>query len=245
MTTLQQQHWAAYEKTRDTVARNALVETYLPIVRAAAQKLAPMMPFWLDVEDLESAGVTGLIDAIRNYQRSRGVRFETYCVGRISGAIMDQVRLMDHLTRNLRTKVRRVEKAARELQRTLGRPPTECELAEHMGRPVEEICYILQRAGVNMYSLDMTHTMKAGGKPMQLTEHLTDERGVDPVEAVQLKDLVERVASLLSPVERQVIIMYYYDQLTMRQIGKMLDLTESRVCQIHSDVLKRLRAVLG
>jgi len=234
----------AYEQSGDMSDRNALVEKYMPLVKNAAERMLPLLPGTVQIDDLQSAGVLGLIDAIRNYQRERGVKFETFCLPRIRGAILDDLRLMDRFSRAFRVRVQKLERATGKLQQKLGREPTERELAEFVELSPKEVRRALHRKGISVYSLDALNVSSRTGEEVSAMDLVPDERGVDPVNVVQTRELAELAASLLSKVERQVIMLYYYDQLTMREIGELLNVSEGRVCQIRKRVIKRLRELL-
>jgi len=245
MTADMEQAWMSFEQKRDVSCRNHLVECYMPIVRETAVKMLNLLRGTVELDDLEGAGTVGLIDAIGRYRRSHGVRFETFCRPRIRGAMVDELRLMDRFSRCLRVKIQRLERAAEQLRCRLRRPAFEHELAEYAGLPLPDVLTLLRRKDISVFSLDSLHVSRTSGEEANPLEMVPDERGVDPMKTAQTNDLTERAVSLLSAVERKVVMLYYFDQLTMREIGELLELTESRVCQIHTRVKKRLRRLLS
>ena len=225
--------------------RNALVENYLHLVRYNAERIWSRLPDGVELDDLRSAGVFGLMDAIDAFDLSRGVKFETYCVPRIRGAILDELRTLDWVPRLVRSKASKLAEATSKLETKLGRHPTDRELAEHMEISVPELEKMKQDANaVNVISLDKKWYETDSYKDVREIDILEDKKGEDPTRRIQKKDLMRLVTKGLNRNERLIIILYYYEELTMREIGATLDLSESRVSQMHSSIMERLQEQL-
>jgi len=238
--------WREYKAAGGFEQRNRLMERYLPIVRYNAERISVKLPDEVDVDDLMSAGVFGLMDAIEAYDLRRGVKFETYCAPRIRGAILDELRSMDWVPRLVRARASKLEKVTRSLQVELGRSPSEDELAERMGLGLPEMDKLVRDANaVAMVSLSRKHYETDNNKEVAEIDVLVDRRGRDPVRDVQKRDLRDLVTRGLSRAERLLLILYYYEEMTMKEIGATLDLSESRVSQMHSSILGRLKAQLS
>jgi RNA polymerase sigma factor for flagellar operon FliA len=238
--------WREYKAEGGPDLRNRLMERYLPIVRYNAERISVKLPDEVDVEDLMSAGVFGLMDAIEAYDLGRGVKFETYCAPRIRGAILDELRSMDWVPRLVRARASKLDKATRSLQVELGRTPSQEELAGRMGMNRGELDRLVRDANtVTMVSLSRKHYETDNNKEVAEIDVLEDRRGRDPVRDVQRRDLRELVTRGLSRAERLLLILYYYEEMTMKEIGATLDLSESRVSQMHSSILSRLKAQLS
>jgi RNA polymerase sigma factor for flagellar operon FliA len=192
--------------------RNRLVEQYLPLVKYNGERIWARLPEGVELDDLVSAGIFGLMDAIDAFDLSRGVKFETYCVPRIRGAMLDELRTMDWVPRLVRSKASKLNEAMKTLEAKYGRAPSEQELAEHMQISLAELeKMVLDANAVNLISLN---------KKWYETDSLNRN-------------------------ERLIIILYYYEELTMKEIGATLDLSESRVSQMHSSIMQRLQGQLG
>jgi RNA polymerase sigma factor for flagellar operon FliA len=240
------QHWQDFkaDPTNQTI-RNKLVEHYLPIVNYNAQRVRSRLPEGVELDDLISAGVFGLIDAIDAFDLSRGVKFETYCVTRIRGAMLDQLRANDWVPRLVRSKASRLAEATRELENKTGRPPSHQELADHMGLSVPELEKMIQDANaVNLISLNKKWYETDSYKDVSEIDILEDKKGEDPTRRIQKNDLMRIVTRGLNRNERLIVILYYYEELTMKEIGETLGLSESRVSQMHSALVQRLQTQL-
>ena len=237
--------WVTYKKTGDQNLRDVLLETYLPLVRMIAERLLQTLPRSIELDDLQSAGVFGLMDAIDGFDLSRGIKFKTYCTTRIRGSILDELRSQDWVPRLVRLKAHKLEKALRQLEGQLGRQPNNYELAEAMGVSLEELSATQSEANARaMFSLSEKWDDGDDDKDMEKVEILADQKSDDPAESSDSRDLFEAITRHLTKKERLIIIMYYYEGLTMREIGEIMELTESRVCQIHSNVMGRLKGQL-
>ena len=241
-----EQIWKTYKSTKDVNLRNILIERHVPLVKTIAERLLQTLPKSIELDDLTSAGTFGLMDAIDGFDLSRGIKFKTYCTTRIRGSILDELRSQDWVPRLVRLKAHRLEKATRKLEGELGRDPNEFELAEAMGMSLPELQATEAEANAKtIFSLSEKWDDGDDDKEMEKVEILADKRGVDPIQTMQQKDVLEAITRNLTKKERLIIIMYYYEGLTMREIGEIMELTESRVCQIHSNVMSRLKAQLN
>jgi RNA polymerase sigma factor for flagellar operon FliA len=197
------------------------------------------------LDDLTSAGTFGLMDAIDGFDLKRGIKFKTYCTTRIRGSILDELRSQDWVPRLVRLKAHRLERAYRSLEGQFGREPNDFELAREMGVTVEELAAVQHEASAKtVFSLSEKWDENEDDKEMEKVEVIEDKKGPDPVQSLHQKDLLDLITRNLTKKERLIIIMYYYEGLTMREIGDIMELTESRVCQIHSNVMGRLKAQL-
>jgi RNA polymerase sigma factor for flagellar operon FliA len=237
--------WPEYKKTGTEELRNQLMEHYLPLVKYNAERIYAKLPDEVDIDDLMSAGIFGLMDAIDAFDLERGVKFETYCAPRIRGAILDELRSMDWVPRLVRSRSSQVEQARRSLQMELGRKPTDDELCKKMGVDDEEFAKIRKDAGaVGVVSLSRKWFETDSNKDVREIDVLKDAKQVNPFKAVQKRDLKDLITKGLSRAERLIVILYYYEEMTMKEIGVTLDLSESRVSQMHSSILARLKAQL-
>ena len=241
-----EQLWHEYKRDSDNQdLRNRLVETYLPLVKYNGERIWARLPEGVELDDLISAGVFGLMDAIDAFDLSRGVKFETYCVPRIRGAMLDELRTMDWVPRLVRSKASKLNEGLKTLEGRLGRQPSEHELAEYMCLSVSELeKMILDANAVNLISLNKKWYETDSYKDVREIDILEDKKGEDPTRRIQKNDLMRLVTKGLNRNERLIIILYYYEELTMKEIGATLDLSESRVSQMHSSIVQRLQGQL-
>lgn len=241
-----QQVWIDFKKDpSNQQLRNRLMERYFPLVKYNGERIWQRLPDGVELDDLVSAGVFGLMDAIDAFDMNRGVKFETYCVPRIRGAMLDELRSMDWVPRLVRSKASKLGEAVKQLEAKLGRQPTEIELAEHMGLAVKELERMMMDASaVNLISLNKKWYETDSYKDVREIDILEDKRGEDPTRRIQKNDLMRLVTKGLNRNERLIIILYYYEELTMKEIGATLDLSESRVSQMHSSIVERLKGQL-
>jgi len=239
--------WKVFKQDMSNqMLRNRLVENYLPLVKYNGERIWARLPEGVELDDLISAGVFGLMDAIDSFDLSRGVKFETYCVPRIRGAMLDELRTMDWVPRLVRSKASKLNEAIKTTEAKFGRPPSETELAEHMGLTVKELeKMILDANAVNLISLNKKWYETDSYKDVREIDILEDKKGEDPTRRVQKNDLMRLVTRGLNRNERLIIILYYYEEMTMKEIGATLDLSESRVSQMHSSIVQRLQSQLG
>jgi len=237
--------WKTYKRTRDENLRNTLIEHHMPLVRTIAERVLQTLPKSIDVDDLSSAGTFGLMDAINGFDLSRGIKFKTYCTTRIRGSILDELRSQDWVPRLVRLKAHRLERAIRTLEGQLGRSPNQAEIAQELGITLEELqAHEAEANAKTIFSLSEKWDDGDDDKELEKVEILADRKSVNPVDKIQQSDALEMITSSLTKKERLIILMYYYEGLTMREIGEIMELTESRVCQIHSNVMARLKAQL-
>jgi RNA polymerase sigma factor for flagellar operon FliA len=214
----------------------------MPLVRNRAERIWSKLPEGIELDDLISAGTFGLIDAIGAYDMSRGVRFEYFSLHRIQGAIVDELRKMDWVPRQVRSKATKLNEAYKELEVQLGRKPTDSEVAEQLGIPVEEIHQLFAEThSVNITSLDKSWSENDGSKEVREVDFLADRRSEDPTERLAKIDMIRSFTKGLSKTERMIVILYYYEEMTMREIGAALNLSESRVSQQHSAIIERIK----
>jgi RNA polymerase sigma factor for flagellar operon FliA len=226
--------------------RNRLVERYMPLVRYNGERIWQRLPDGVELDDLISAGIFGLMDAIDAFDMDRGVKFETYCVPRIRGAMLDELRTMDWVPRLVRSKASKLAVARKALETKHGRAPTVQELADHMELPVKEVEKMQSDANaVGVVSLNKKWYETDSYKDVREIDILEDKKGEDPTRRVQKNDLMRLVTKGLNRNERLIIILYYYEELTMKEIGATLDLSESRVSQMHTSIVNRLQQQLG
>jgi RNA polymerase sigma factor FliA len=240
------QVWIDYKKCRSEELRNVLMEHYLHLVRYNAERIHMKLPDEVELDDLMSAGIFGLMDAIAAFDLDRGVKFETYCAPRIRGAILDELRSMDWVPRLVRSRAHKLDGATRQLEVELGRTPTNDEIASRLKIPMSEFDKMSKDASaVGVVSLSRKWFETDSNKDVREIDVLEDKRGADPVRAIQRKDLKELITKGLSRAERLIIILYYFEEMTMKEIGATLDLSESRVSQMHSSILARLKAQMA
>jgi RNA polymerase sigma factor for flagellar operon FliA len=229
------------EEAREA-ARNAIIENYLPLVRYTAERVHVKLPEEVDVDDLVSAGVFGLVDAVNAFDHGRGVKFETYCTPRIRGAILDELRSMDWVPRLVRSRAHKLREAQQALEAELGRAPNERELAKVMHLPMDEFRKLQRDAhATGLVSLSRKWFETDSNKDVREIDVLEDRKSDDPFRVAQRKDIKDLVTRGLSRAERLIILLYYFEEMTMREIGETLDLSESRVSQMHSAILGRLK----
>lgn len=221
------------------------MEHYLPLVRYTADRISAKLPSEVDVEDLVSAGVFGMVDAIEAFDLERGVKFETYCSPRVRGAILDELRTMDWVPRLVRSRAHRLENATKSLRAELGRMPSEDEVAKRLAVSKDELDRLLRDANaVSMVSLSRKFVDGDSSRELQEIDVLEDRQSRDPVEELVRSDLKAAVMKHLTATERLILILYYFEEMTMKEIGSTLDLSESRVSQMHSSILLRLKSTL-
>ena len=240
-----EQLWRDYAESHDPSLRNELMEMYLPVVQFTAERLLMTLPRSIDVEDLKSAGVFGLMDAIDGFDIDRGIKFKTYCSTRVRGAILDELRSQDWVPRLVRLRAHQINRAQAGLEASHGRLPTDAEMADELQVSVQEYLAMAQEARAHtVRSLSETWDDGSGDQPVEKIDYLRDPGAPDPAEVLNQKDVMKAMIRSLNKREKEIILMYYRDGLTMKQIGQLMSLTESRVCQIHSNVMKKLKLYL-
>jgi RNA polymerase sigma factor for flagellar operon FliA len=239
--------WTEFKQSGSQALRNQLIVYYAPFVKYVAGRVLGGLPRHFDEEDLVSYGIIGLIDAIERFEPERDLRFETYAIPRIKGAIIDELRSIDWVPRSVRTKGRAVEQAVSHLEATLRRTPTDVEVADELELTVDEFYKVMRSVStVGIMALD--EVMRGDRSERSTLGESLPDRGIGPVDTLDAKEskraLIEAVDGMPER-ERTVLLMYYYDELTLSEIGDVLGVTESRVCQIHTKALRQLRSKLA
>ena len=243
--------WRDYAKSKDQGARDRLILTYAPLVKYVAGRLGSGLPAHVDENDLVSYGLLGLIGAIERFDPNRDIKFETYAIARIKGSIIDELRAMDWVPRSVRSRARDIERAIGELERKLHRAPTDEEIAEKLGVSTDDLNDSLTEIGrSSIAALDELWTISSGGGGDQvaLIDTLEDTQGPEPqseLAQTELKEALGEAIARLPEREKLVVTLYYYEELTLREIGEVLGVTESRVSQLHTKAILRLKARLA
>jgi len=241
--------WQEYRETRDRALRDRLILTYAPLVKFVAGRLGATLPSHVDEQDLVSYGLLGLIGAIERFDPGREIKFETYAIARIKGAIIDELRSLDWVPRSVRTRAREIERAIAELERTLMRAPTDAEIAEKVGITEDELGDSLTEISrTSIAALDELWSPSGSGDQISLIDTIEDQSGPNPevsLEQTELKEALGEAISRLPEREKLVVTLYYYEELTLREIGEVLGVTESRVSQLHTKAVLRLKARLS
>ena len=242
--------WREYKDTGDRAVRDRLIVHYSPLVKYVAGRVGVGLPPNVEHADLVSYGVFGLIDAIDKYDLERAIKFETYAISRIRGAIIDELRSIDWIPRSVRSKSREVERTYAQLEGELHRSPTEQEVADKIGISIGDLHQIFSKVSyANVVALDeLMHAGGERGDSLTLGDTLKDNRAEDPVmafETQETKFLLSRAVNLLPEREKIVVTLYYYEGLTLAEIGRVLGVTESRICQMHTKAVMQLRAKLS
>jgi RNA polymerase sigma factor FliA len=241
--------WQDYRKTRDHALRDRLILTYAPLVKFVAGRLGASLPAHVDEQDLVSYGLLGLIGAIERYDPGREIKFETYAISRIRGAIIDELRSLDWVPRSVRTRAREIERAIAELERSMMRAPTDEEIAAKLGITGDELEESLAEISrSSMAALDELWTPSSGSDQISLIDTIEDTSGPDPessLEQTELREALGEAIARLPEREKLVVTLYYYEELTLREIGEVLGVTESRVSQLHTKAVLRLKARLS
>jgi RNA polymerase sigma factor for flagellar operon FliA len=235
--------WALYTREPSEELRNFFIVKYHDIVRFTAERMHMKLPSEVDVDDLMSAGLFGLMDAIDNFDPLRGVKFETYCAQRIRGAIFDELRAMDWVPRLVRSRTAKVERIRKAMEMESGRRPTDEELCARLnvgGTEFDKLSKDSRPVGV--VSLSRKCFEGDSSREVREIDVIRDQRQENPVAVIQKQDLQTLMTRGLSRAERLILILYYYEDMTMKEIGLTLDLSESRVSQMHSSILARLKA---
>jgi RNA polymerase sigma factor FliA len=242
--------WLQYRKSGDQGIRDRLILTYAPLVKYVAGRLGSGLPAHVDEGDLVSYGLLGLMGAIERYDPERDVKFETYAIARIKGAIIDELRAMDWVPRSVRSRARDIERAIGELEAKIGRAPTDEEIAGKLGISTDELEESLSEiARSSIAALDELWTVSgSGGDQVALIDTIEDERAPDPQSSLSQTEMKEAIADAIARLperEKLVVTLYYYEELTLREIGEVLSVTESRVSQLHTKAILRLKAHLA
>lgn len=242
--------WEAYKATGSPEAREKLILFYVPLVKYVAGRVSVGLPANVDFDDLVSYGIFGLVDAVERFDQERGVKFETYAVARIRGAVIDGLRSVDWVPRSVRQKAKELEKTVASLEARLGRPATDAEVSEALEISIDEYHELLgDIKGISLASLDEVWTgdPDEDGK-LRFGQMIENPDSDDPtlkVEDVEVKRVLAEAIDQLPERERLVVALYYYEGLTLKEIGEVLGVSESRVSQIHTKAILRLRGRLG
>ena len=238
--------WQEYRRAPSDELRNVLLTNYLPVVRYAAERLSAKLPDEVELDDLISAGTFGLLDAIEAFDLERGIKFETYCAPRIRGAILDELRAMDWVPRLVRSRAHKLQSTTQALQAEFGRAPDRTEIARRLGVSMKELRKIVRDAhAVSQVSFNRKRFDSDGSRQVEELNLLSDPKSTDPVSLAHRRDIKSLITKGFSRAEQLIITLYYYEEMTMKEIGTTLDLSESRVSQIHSSILARLKDQLA
>ncbi len=241
--------WNTYVAHREPKLRERIIIQYAPLVKYVVGRLAINLPTIIDSDDIISYGTLGLIDAVERFDPTRGIKFETYAIARIRGSIIDALRSLDQIPRTARQRAREIEIAIAELQGKLRRPPNETEVAAHMGMDIDKYREAIVRTSIVTLSLDsLLNVDDDGSSGGSVRAYAFEDRdSPDPVGLTERRELeVALVQSVknLPERERLVLSLYYYEELTMKEISRVMEVSESRVCQLHAQAILRLRATL-
>lgn len=234
------QVWKHFIQYRDIQSRNTLIEYYLPIVKYTAARLHVRFPRCVELEELYSIGVWGLMDAIDKYDPSRKVKFESYCAKRIHGTIVDDIRHNDWVPRLVRSRAKQLEKVTQKLLSLFGRSPTETEMAGELGMEMEEF-YHFQRDANTLGLISLNAKVSDSDGECEGIDFITDHKSQNPFLEIQRQDIKDFITKGFSRQEQLIVVLYYFEQMTMKEIGETLGISESRVCQLHSSLIARLR----
>jgi len=238
--------WRRYKRDGEDRARERLVVAYSPLVKYVAGRMASGLPAHVEEADLISYGLGGLISAIERFELEREIKFETYAITRIKGAIIDELRSLDWVPRSVRARARAIERANSKLEHKLQRAPTDEEMARELEMSVSDFQdALLQISNSTVAALDELWTVSdASGDQVSLLDTLQDPGAPDPAQVIDATDLKDRIADAIARLperEKLVVALYYYENLTLREIGEVLGVTESRVSQLHTKAVLRLR----
>jgi RNA polymerase sigma factor FliA len=242
--------WKKYKTSGDERARERLVVAYSPLVKYVAGRMGTNLPGHVDEADLISYGLTGLISAIERFDLSREIKFETYAITRIRGAIIDELRTLDWVPRSVRARARQFERANMKLEAKLQRAPSDDEMANELEITVDEFQeQLVQISNSTIVALDeLWNVSDSSGDSVSLLDTLPDRGAPDPQQLVDESELRDRIADAIAALperEKLVVALYYYENLTLREIGEVLGVTESRVSQLHTKAVLRLRSKLA
>ncbi len=242
--------WRRFKDTGDSASRDRLILTYAPLVKFVAGRLGSGLPAHVDEGDLVSYGLLGLIGAIERFDPEREIKFETYAMSRIKGAIIDELRALDWVPRSVRTRARDIERAIGELERKLHRAPTDEEISDKLGITTNELeGSLTEISRSSIAALDELWTISgSSGDQVSLIDTIEDTTGPEPQAALAQTELREALGEAIARLperEKLVVTLYYYEELTLREIGEVLGVTESRVSQLHTKAILRLKARLA
>jgi RNA polymerase sigma factor FliA len=241
--------WSRYKKNGDEKAREQLVLAYAPLVKFVAGRMSSGLPAHIEEADLVAYGLLGLMGAIERFEPEREIKFETFAVARIKGSIIDELRSLDWVPRSVRAKAREIEAANAKLERELGRTPSDEEVAGALDMSMDDFQEsLIQISNSSLVALDELWAVSdASGDQVSLLDTMRDPSAVDPARELGVSELKDRLAHAISRLperEKLVVALYYYENLTLREIGEVLGVTESRVSQLHTKAVLRLKARL-
>ncbi len=243
------EYWKRFKEEGDMQARDDLIVQYAPLVKHVVGKIVKKMPPNVEFDDLIGYGTLGLIDAIEKFDHNRGIKFKTYAIPRIRGSVLDELRARDWIPRSIRRKARRVQNAINLLENRLGRAPSDEEVAAHMGISLSEYKDLLTEiSGTSLLSLDEMWSVDNDEDEVAVQEIVEGDPAYEPdnvIDEEEVKQILAEAIENLPEKERIVITLYYYEDLTLREIGEVLEVTESRVSQIHSKATANLRGKLS
>ena len=241
--------WRRYKDDGDQGARERLVLAYAPLVKYVAGRMSSGLPAHVEEADLISYGLLGLISAIERFDPGREIRFETFAITRIKGSIIDELRSLDWVPRSVRARAREIERANAKLEHQLHRAPNDKEMAEALDLSIDEFQESLVKiSNSSVVALDELWTVSdSSGDTVSLLDTIQDPAAVDPAQEMDLTDMRDRLADAIARLperEKLVVALYYYENLTLREIGEVLGVTESRVSQLHTKAVLRLKSRL-
>jgi RNA polymerase sigma factor for flagellar operon FliA len=243
-----EREWAQYRKYKTPEIRQRLLNKYIPLVRNVASRMAMGFPRSVELSDLVNTGVIGLVEAFGNFDPGRGVKFETYAVPRIRGAILDELRALDWVPRSTRAKSREIERALTSLENELGRLPEKSELAKHMKISVNDLHLALDDvSSTSILSLDEVIYREDDNRQVPRIETVVDKSThsvLGQIEKGELRSFLVVAIDRLTEQEKLVIALYYYEELTLKEIGEVMSISESRVSQIHTRAVMKLRGMV-
>ena len=241
--------WKRYSKAKDQDIRDYFVVKYSPLIKYVAGKISIGMPQSIEFDDLVSYGVFGLIDAISKFDPNRGIKFKTYAMTRIRGAIFDELRSIDWIPRSIRQKAKQIEQVITDLENKLGRTVEDDEIAQELGISMDEFQGLLNKlSGTSLLSLNDIWYLGDDSDELSILETMEAPENMNPdilIEKEEIRDYIIDAIKKLPDKEKKVIVLYYYEDLTLKEIGDVLEVTESRVSQLHTKAIMRLRGRLG
>jgi RNA polymerase sigma factor for flagellar operon FliA len=241
--------WNKFIKNKDQMIRDYFIMKYAPLVKYVAGKISMGMPQNIEFDDLVSYGIFGLIDAISKFDPARGIKFKTYAMTRVRGAIFDELRSIDWIPRSIRQKAKQIEQVISELENKLGRTVEDEEIARELGVTIEEFHTLISKlSGTSILSLNDIWYLGDDNDELSILETLEAPENMNPdvlIEKEEIRDYIIAAIKKLPDKEKKVIVLYYYEDLTLKEIGEVLEVTESRVSQLHTKAIMRLRGRLG
>lgn len=241
--------WGDYKKTKEPKLREYFIKKYAPLVKYVAGKVAVGMPHNVEFDDLVSYGTFGLLDAIEKYDPSKEVKFKTYAMTRVRGGIFDELRNVDWIPRSIRQKAKQVEKIILELENRMGRTAEDEEIAHELDIDIDEFHDLMSKiSGTSLISLNDVWHGNDENEEMVFVDTLESPEALNPdtiVEREEIKNMIVECIKKLPDREKKVVVLYYYEDLTLKEIGEVLEVTESRVSQLHTKAIMRLRGRLS